>query len=197
VNFAIEDGTNMPRTSLGKRAAIEQANADDAPESERPGPEVCPARELRPDGPRSLLEYRTCRRPSQIQDQFEKWAQNPVGPSPLQIKPWYNLEIHLNERIKWLNTDRMREILAANPALEMIVTQHLQQLQMLLAPPPMPGPGGPGGPTPGAPGAPGIPNPAASREVAGWPMNNSNSHSGRAGSQPHGNAQMGPNVGPA
>jgi hypothetical protein len=196
VNFAIEDGTNMPRTSLGKRAAIEQAS------------QMMLLNPNDPDQKYALLENfgLTDLVPSlnthvqtalTIQDQFEKWAQNPVGPSPLQIKPWYNVEIHLNERIKWLNTDRMRQILAANPALEMIVTQHLQQLQMLLAPPPMPGPGGPGGPTPGAPGAPGHPEPGSKPGGGGMAMKNSNSHSAAPGSMPHGNASMGPNVGPA
>ena len=42
----------------------------------------------------------------------------PVGPMPLVVKPWYDPRIHYAERIKWLNTDKMREMLAQNPQLE-------------------------------------------------------------------------------
>jgi hypothetical protein len=44
------------------------------------------------------------------------------------IKPWFDPQIHYSEHVKWLNTDRMREVLAKNPALEPIVAQNLQQL---------------------------------------------------------------------
>jgi hypothetical protein len=88
-----------------------------------------------------------------MQDAFERWMENPVGMNPLTIKPWHNPQIHWSERIKWLNTDRMREKFQAQPQFEQFVALHLQQLQFLMAPPPMeggPGPG-PGGPGPGAP----------------------------------------------
>jgi hypothetical protein len=126
----------------------------------------------------------------EIQDSFEKWVEMPQGPTPLVIKPWFDLQIHLSERIKWLNSDKMRELMTSNPVIEQIVTQHLQELQFILAPPPMldengqPLPQGPGGP-PQAPQSPG-----------GQAMKNSNTHSGAPSSVPKGNAQA-PNSGPA
>ena len=71
----------------------------------------------------------------EIQDAFERWVEMPQGPPPLVVKPWHNPQLHLSERIKWLNTDRMRELLAARPDLEPLVIFHLQELQMLAMPP--------------------------------------------------------------
>lgn len=182
INVQIEDGSNMPRTALGKRAAIEQASQLGL---------INPAD---PDQNYALLQNfgLTELAPSldihiqsalQIQEAFEQWAQNPVGPSPLVIKPWFNLQIHLNERIKWLNEDKMRDILAQQPALEALVTQHLQQLEAMINPPQQPQPMGPGGPAPPKPGAGGA-----------QAMANSNRNSGAPPVQS--GAAMRPNAGP-
>jgi hypothetical protein len=177
MTFQIEDGTNMPKTALGKRAAIEQAQ------------KLGLINPMDPDQKYALLSNFGLSDlvPSlnihvqaalQLQDAFERWITQPVGPPPLVIKPWFDLQVHVSERIKWLNTDRMREVMAQQPVIEQIVTQHLMQLQMMLMPPPMPE--GPGGGSPG-----------------GQAMSNSNNNSGAPGGLPQGNAQMGPNVGPA
>lgn len=199
VSIQIEDGSMVPKTSLGKRAAIEQAQA------------LMLLNPADPDQRYQLLQQfgLSDLSPSldmhvqaalQMQDSFERWAQNPVGPCPLVIKPWFDLQIHTNETIKWLNTDRMRELLQAKPQLEGIVTSHLQLLQMAMMPPGVPVAAGPGGhiqpkapppppPRPGGPpGAPG----------GGQAMANANK-AGAPGGQnaPAGTAPGGPMMGPA
>jgi DNA-directed RNA polymerase subunit RPC12/RpoP len=200
VTIQIEDGSNMPKTALGKRAAIEQANqlqllnpAD--PEQRYALLESFGLSDLAPS-----LDMHV-QAALQLQDAFETWAIQPDGPCPLVIKPWFDLQIHLSERIKWLNTDRMREMLKTNPGLEPIVTAHLQQLQMLLQPPPMPGqgPGGPGSAEgkAGPGGSPqGGPPSGGSAPGGGQAMRNSNAHGNAQPRQPSGNAQHGPNQGP-
>ena len=141
VNFIVEDGSNMPKTSLGKRAAIEQANnlallnpAD--PDQRYALLQTFGLADLVP-----TLSFHV-QAALQIQDAFERWIEAPIGPSPLVIKRWFDLQIHWSERIKWLNTDRMRDLLAQRPEVEMIIDIHLQQLQMMMAPPVQVGPDG-------------------------------------------------------
>lgn len=193
VSIQVEDGSNVPKTYLGKRAAIEQAN------------QLMLLNPQDPDQKYALLNVfglsdlvpalnTHVQAALQIQDEFEKWAAAPQGPPPLVIKPWYDPQIHFTEHVKWLNTDRMRELLAANPMLEPILVQNLMELQALLAPPPQVGPDGKpiqGGPSQ-ATGGPSQPHSAAG---GGQAMTNSNHHSGAVASVPHGTAQA-PNSGP-
>lgn len=137
ITIQIEDGSTVPKTALGKRAAVEQANQ---------------LRLLNPDDPDQKYALLTMfglpdLAPSldfhiqtalQLQDDFEKWSEEPQGPSPLVVKPWFDARIHYSERIKWLNTDRMKEILAKSPQLEQLVTMNLNELQAILNPPPAP-----------------------------------------------------------
>lgn len=181
VTITIEDGSNVPKTSLGKRAAIEQANQlgllDPAdPEQRYLLLSTFGLSELVPSLNFHINTSAT------IQDQFERWAANPVGPMPLVVKPWYDPRIHYAERIKWLNTDKMRELLTQNPALEPLVMDHIMQLQMLQAPPVDPKTGQPilPGPTP-----PGTPVP----QGGGMAMTNSNRESGSTSAGP--NPQVG------
>jgi hypothetical protein len=210
ITFVVEDGSTMPKTALGKRAAIEQAS------------QLMLLNPADPDQRYALLQNfgLTDLAPSlnfhvqaalNIQDQFERWADAPQGPSPLVIKPWFDAQIHLTERIKWLNTDKMRQLLTQRPEFEVIVTQHLQALQQILAMMAMgvmaptgpsggaPHPAGPQGQhgAPGAPGGPPRPPQGAHAPGGGQAMHNSNSQSGAPGGLPKGNATMGPNVGPA
>lgn len=199
VNFVIEDGSNMPKTALGKRAAIEQAN------------QLGLLNPQDPDQKYALLENfglsdlvpalnRHVQTALEIQDSFEKWCQNPAaGPNPLQIKPWYDPQIHYLERIKWLNTDGMRQLVASNPNIEAIINFHLQQLQMMIAPPPQVGPDGKPIAPPQAPqGGSKAPTPPPSHgQGGGMALANSNSHSASLNSLPSGNGQMSHNHGPA
>lgn len=179
LTIQIEDGSTMPKTTLGKRAAIEQANQLQLLNPGDPDQRYALLQQFGLTDLVPTLNYHV-QTALQLQDEFEKWAQSPNGPPPLVVKPWYDAAIHYTERVKWLNSDRMRELLSNNPLLEQIVTLHLQQLQMILAPPMLPPPGG------GPPGADG-----------GLAMANSNQNSGALAGLPSGNAQFGPNVGPA
>lgn len=184
VSVQIEDGSNMPKTALGKRAAIEQAN------------QLQLLNPADPDQRYTLLQQfgLTELAPTLnvhvqaalgLQDAFERWAQNPVGPSPLVFKPWFDPQIHWVERIKWLNSDRMKQVLAQNPSLEPYIMMHLQELQFMMMPPPQ-AVGPDGKPLNTGPNAPG----------GGQAMSSSNANSGSTRSVPSGNAQSGPNMGP-
>lgn len=181
IQVVIEDGSTMPKTTLGRRAALEQ------------GFNMGVVNPLDPDQRYSLLtnlglqdlvptlnvHVQTALR---LQDEFEEWAKNPtMGLNPLTMKPWYDAQVHWTERIKWLNTDRMVELLATDPALEQVIYQHLAELQMILTPPVQPG---------GAPDENGPPS-----TPAGEATNNSNK-AGSTKPMPRGNGQGQQNAGP-
>lgn len=187
VSFQIEDGSNMPKTALGKRAAIEQANQLRLLDPADPDQKYALLQNFGLSDLVPTLNFHV-QAAIQLQDSFEKWVEAPSGASPLMVKPWFDPHIHWIERIKWLNSDKMREIIASNPMIEQIITMHLQQLQMLMAPPVQVGPDGqPVAQAPSGANAPG----------GGQAMTQSNRQSGSAtSSQPSGTKQFGPNVGP-
>ena len=177
ISFVVEDGSTMPKTTLGKRAAIEQANqlgllnpAD--PDQRHALLQTFGLTDLAP-----TLNFHV-QAALRMQDEFERWVEMPEGLQPLVIKPWHDPQVHWTERIKWLNTDRMREVLEAKPEAEQIIAMHLQQLQMLMMPPM---------PTDGAP----VPQGGA------LAMAGSNRESGATDTMPRGNGQTGQNVGPS
>ena len=194
ISVQIEDGSNMPKTALGKRAAIEQANQlgliDPAdPDQKYALLSTFGLADLVPS-----LNYHV-QSALQQQDAFERWADAPEGPPPLVVKPWFDAQVHWVERIKWLNTDHMRELLAARPELEQIILMHLQQLQFVINPPVAVGPDGqpvPAGQPAGAP----PPSGQGSGGGGGMAMTNSNTNSGSIGSVPQGNAQTNQGMGP-
>jgi hypothetical protein len=198
VTVKIEDGSNMPKTALGKRAAIEQAN------------QLGLINPMDPDQKYNLLLQYGLQdlSPSlnvhvqsalRMQDEFEQWMNSPeaamaqpvptIDPmtgaqmlmppvSPLEVKPWMDYQIHWSERIKWCNTDKMRDAMKQNPMIEQIVTQHLNELQMMLMPPPPPDMG-----PDGAPGQ-------------GQSLANSNRNSNSTANVPNGNGQGAQKQGP-
>ena len=180
VTFQIEDGSNMPKTALGKRAAIEQANQLGLLDPHDPDQKYALLSNFGLSDLVPTLNFHV-QTALQIQDAFEKWAQSPEGESPLQIKTWHDPHVHWVERIKWLNTDKMREFMVKNPMVEPIITVHLQQLQLLMAPPPIPGPG---------------PKQGANAPGGGQAMRGSNRESGAIDTLPSGNKQYGPTPGP-
>lgn len=131
ITVKIEDGSNTPKTFLGKRAAIEQASQlmlldPTDPDQRYALLEVFGLSDLVP-----TLNYHV-QAALEMQDAFERWVQSPMGPSPLIVKPWHDAQIHWTERIKWLNGDKMRELMTMNPMIEGLITQHLGELQMVL-----------------------------------------------------------------
>jgi predicted RNA-binding Zn-ribbon protein involved in translation (DUF1610 family) len=189
VTIKVEDGTNQQKTALGQRAAIEQANNLGLLDPNDPDLKYSILSKFGLSELIPSLNFHV-QAALQIQDAFEKWAQNPTGtPNPLVVKPWFDPHIHWIEHVKWLNSDRMRELLQKDPALEQIIDLNLQQLQLLMNPPQQVGPDGkpiaPQGGQPPKPGAGG-----------GQSMGNANK-AGQGMNQPKGNATHGPNPGPA
>ena len=134
VTIKIEDGSNVPKTFLGKRAAIEQASQLMLLDPTDPDQKYALLSTFGLADLVPTLNYHV-QSALEIQDAFERWATNPMGPSPLVVKPWFDAQVHWTERIKWLNGDKMRELLMMMPELEMLITQHLMELQMILAVP--------------------------------------------------------------
>ena len=189
ITFIIEDGSNMPKTSLGKRAAIEQANQLQLLNPADPDQRYALLQTFGLSDLVPTLSYHV-QAALEIQDSFERWVEQPEGLSPLVVKPWFDAQVHWTERIKWLNTDRMRELMQMRPEIEQIVTLHLQQLQMIINPPVVLGPDG-------QPIAPTGPPTGLNAPGGGQAMTGSNRESGAIDSLPGGNKQFGPNIGPS
>jgi hypothetical protein len=179
VSIQIEDGSTMPKTSLGRRAAIEQANQlrliNPADPDQRYG--LLTNFGLADLSPTMNFHVQ---RALEMQDSFEQWIVNPGGPNPLTIKPWHDATIHWVERIKWLNTDRMKELLQAHPEAEQFILQDLQALQMIMTT-----------------SSQTTSKPSAAPRGGALALRNSNTNSGSPSTLPSGNAELGPNVGPA
>lgn len=186
VSVKVEDGTNMQKTALGKRAAIEQANQLGLLDPNDPDQKYALLSQFGLSDLVPSLNFHV-QAALQIQDAFEKWTENPVGPSPLVVKPWFDPMVHWVEHVKWMNTDRMREILTNIPELEPMITLVLQELQMLAAPPPQVDANG-------KPVDPNQPNQGGNAPGGGQAMTNSNKNSGATKSVPKGNASR-PNAG--
>lgn len=189
VSIKVEDGSTMPKTALGKRAAIEQANQLMLLNPQDPDQRYALLTQFGLADLSPSLNYHV-QAALQIQDSFEQWAQAPQGPSPLVIKLWFDPQIHLVERTKWLNTDRMRELMSKFPDLEMIITMHLSELQMMVAQAQAAAQGAP--PAHAGPPAGGNPHAAG----GGQALHQSNQQSGALGGVPHGNKQSAPHQGP-
>lgn len=178
-NIVVEDGTNVPKTSLGKRAAMEQARNMGFVNPADPDQTHAFLSEM---GLQNLMPGLDGAKKAALrqQDAFEKWAaQDPqilaVTPPPLKIQPWDNPQILLGELQKWANADHMQALMddpARGPIIQQYLVQYytqlatmLQQAAMVQAAAQGPKPGGPGhdptgdkssGAGPGGPGhAPG------------------------------------------
>ncbi len=196
VTVMIEDGSQMPKTALGKRAAIEQANQLQLLDPHDPDQKYALLTQFGLSDLVPSLNFHV-QSALQIQDAFEKWIENPQGPQPLVIKPWFDPNIHWIEHVKWLNSDKMRELIAKNPGAEGIIDANLQQLQLMINPPQQLGPDGkpiqPQGPAGQHPPTPHHAGPPAPQGGA-MAMKNSNTHSTSPKIVPHGNVAS-PNAG--
>lgn len=158
----VEDGSQMPKTSLGKRAAIEQLMNFGVIDPQNPDTgyrilQIFGATDLWPgldvDVKSALQE----------QDAFEQWAisaqfepqpmasetgamivdpatgspamgpPEPTSQPPGQIQIWHNHIVHAAEHRKWANGDTMQELMGKNPALIPYVTWMIEQHDMILA----------------------------------------------------------------
>jgi predicted RNA-binding Zn-ribbon protein involved in translation (DUF1610 family) len=200
VRILVEDGSQTPKTSLGKRAAIQQLQTLGVidPRNPETGFEI-----LKTFGETSLLPSldTDIQAVLRVQDEFERWAATvemipggmvadpvtgavvpgppmPDSPAPGARKPWQNAVVFSVELKKWANSDKVNDLLREKPWLETSVAWLIMQHEMALMPPPMPG--DPGG---GAPGA-------------GQAMANSNGESGNPNDVPKGTGEGPQNQGP-
>lgn len=200
VDILVEDGSNVPKTSLGKRAAIEQANALRLIDPADPDQRYAILSDF---GLQHLIPSLDSDVKSALEEQeaFERWVDQGLpgglqaGMDILRRRPLIdNDQVHFQENRKWANTDRMRDLRRRYPEVEQIITLHLadHQLGMLTAAGQMPGVGG-------APlsGAPPEPEPEPPGGVGGArAMANSNQESGATDTLPTGNRETAQRQGP-
>jgi ssDNA-binding Zn-finger/Zn-ribbon topoisomerase 1 len=211
----IEDGSEQPKTALGKRAALQQAkdlgfiNLED-PDTIYKGLDLLGISDIAPAMSTHTIAAQT------EHHMYEQWVgTGRTGPNPMKVESWHNHKIHIVTFDIWANSDRIRALSLADPLVENELMVHRVQHNIGLLnpfglpipanmPPPAPlGPDGqpvPGGPVgPGAPAAPGpvgpggMPPPA---EGAGRAMTNSNQESNAIdtlpGAAPGGGNMAGP-----
>lgn len=162
VRIEVEDGSQMPKTSLGKRAAIEQLRNFGVIDPRNPDTAY---RVLQIFGQTDLwpgLDY-DVKSALAEQDAFEQWAltvqiappqmlTGPAGaaimdpatnqpamsppqpsiPPPGQAEIWHNHMVHAAEHRKWANGDTMQRLMKEKPDLKPYVTWMIQQHDMVL-----------------------------------------------------------------
>lgn len=123
VQILVEDGTTTPKTSLGRRAALEHANQMGLLDITQPDqkyaaltligiPELVPG--LDADVQSALQE----------QQLVEDWAAAGYqGPMPFRRMPWHDDATHFAEHRKWMNSDDARDILANAPNPDQLIAQ--------------------------------------------------------------------------
>lgn len=104
----------------------------------------------------AMEQYQMAPPPPQV-DMATGMAAPPPPPqmpavSPLSRKPWHDDPVHLQEHTKWMNSDRILELMQqaveqlgipdAETIIEIILANHLAEHAEMLAPPPMAGPPG-------------------------------------------------------
>jgi predicted RNA-binding Zn-ribbon protein involved in translation (DUF1610 family) len=173
VSIVVEDGTNVPKTALGKRAAMEQVNNMGMIDPQDPDVKHTVLSEM---GLSNLMPTLDAKKKKALknQDAFEKWADGGMpgaqpGPPdqmtgqptvvghPLKMDPWDDPQIFQNEFIKWANGDKMQAILEdpqKGPIVGPILVAFFEMLQMMNQPAidpntGQPVQGGPGAPQPG------------------------------------------------
>lgn len=127
VEIVVEDGSQMPKTNLGKRAAIEQANQLHMIDPKDPDQRYAIFRDF---GITHLLPALDANVKSALQEQdaLERWVEGGmVGAFPMQVKVWHDDPVHLAEHRKWANGDNVRQMLASFLPLEKGLAEHFAQ----------------------------------------------------------------------
>jgi hypothetical protein len=198
VRIMVEDGSQIPKTSLGKRAAIQQLQTMGVINPAQP--EVA-FRIAKVFGQSDLLPAIDAQVgfALRIQNEFEEWAiqaqmmpgqptvdpmsgtmvagmPQVVPPPPGKRLPWMNADVFVAEHTKWACSDRVTDLIKQKPWLESMVAwligQHeVARVQAQSAA------GPPAGGKPGPPKRPG---------GQGEAMTNSNRESGNIGDVPGG-----------
>lgn len=167
IEIVVEDGSQMPKTSLGKRASIEQLRQMNVLNFQDPDIQYSVLRAFASTELVPSLDYHV-KAALQEQDAFERWAmttqpmptaapmidpatgqpqidpatgepamtmQMGVQPPPVSQagrplfgrKPWHNDIVHIAEHTKWLNSDKMRQLLDERPWIEPHATNLLEE----------------------------------------------------------------------
>jgi hypothetical protein len=82
----------------------------------------------------------------QIARELDRWK---AARGPEEIRPPYafiNVAMHLHYKSQWMKTEEAEAIQGENPMVWEAMNRHIQMLQMMAAPAPMPGEGAPAGP---------------------------------------------------
>jgi hypothetical protein len=140
VSILIDDGSTVPKTALGRRAAIEHANQLGLLATKTPAQTYTMFQEL---GVASLAPNLDAYMKSALQEQqaFEEWLDgNMQGPSPLVREPWHDDRTHLDANQVWMNGDKIRDFLKRAPPeiaqnIRGMLAAHLATHAMNLAPP--------------------------------------------------------------
>lgn len=154
ISVIIEDGSQAPKTNLGKRASITQLQQIGIINPTDPDQTYSI---LRVFGQQELLPALDADVKSALQEQdaFERWAASVPPPpptsipgampmagampgamggvptsvlaqqSPLQRKPWHQDAIHFSEHRKWALTDAIRQLFAGRADLEELFVIHM------------------------------------------------------------------------
>lgn len=139
VSIMIEDGTNAPKTTLGKRAAFEHAkqagifNPAD-PEQLHAGAQILGVPEIIPGIDANV------RAAQQEQEQYEQWVYQgrqplpPPMPVPLTIVyPWESAQVHVQQHDLWANSDRIKRLMEKDPMVAQEIAAHrMLHMQALL-----------------------------------------------------------------
>jgi hypothetical protein len=193
IDIIIEDGSEQPKTSLGKRAALQQAKELGFVNAEDPGT-IYKALDLLgiPDiAPGLSVHTASAQTESHL---YEQWvAGGRQGQNPMKVESWHDHAIHVMNFDLWANSDRMRALSLKDPLVQLEMTQH-RLMHSIGSVNPFGLPLAQGGPQGGPMGAPGAPPPGAEGESpmpggappqgAAMAMTNSNQESGAVDTLP-------------
>lgn len=185
ITISVESGTNMPKTALGRRAAIEHAKQLGLLSTQNPEQSYQILNEL---GLPELMPSLDGDVKSALQEQqaFEEWfAAGMVGPCPMVRMPWHNDILHIQENRKWMNSDAVRtmiEQLKGDPTKQMFLIEtlaghlkaHADGLVAAQA----------AAPLPAGPATPGEPKPEGKPQGAAGAMASSNAQGGAPNQPP-------------
>ncbi len=174
VEILVEDGSQLPKTSLGKRAAIEQLSGLGAINLQNPETAYAV---LRAHGQTDLWPGLDAHVQSALREQheWEQWAQQvqftrvepqvgldgvpmfdpfqgfqPSIPPPGQAQIEHNHEVHLEEHMKWAVSDSVVMLVRERLELRVFLTWFLEQHQLVIEQRMLPPPEATGGAAPGA-----------------------------------------------
>lgn len=154
IRIIVEDGSNVPKTSLGKRAAIQQLAGMGVIDPRSPETAFRIAKVF---GQTDLLPQIDAQVSFalRIQNEFEEWAMaaqmqpgqptvDPmtgavmpgmpvvVPPPPGKRLPWMNAQVFVAEHTKWACSDRVTDLIKQKPWLENMVAWLIGQHQFVL-----------------------------------------------------------------